>query len=387
MSMPEICFLVTGLNVGGAEVQVVSLAKRLQLLGWKPSVISMLPADGRLADELRSFDIGVYSLNMRAGSPNPQAIFSLITILRRLNPAILHSHMWHANLLARVVRLFLWRAPKLVCTIHSGKETGYCRQLSYRATDFIPNRTTTVSRAAGARCVKMHTISAGKLSVLPNGVDVARFKANLGTRLLVRQALGLNSQFAWLAVGRLEFPKDYPNMLRAFSRLPTDNAVLLIAGVGPQKDELQNLIQELHIADRVRLLGLRSDIPELMNAADGYVMSSRWESLPMVLLEAAATGLPIVATRVGGIDEIVLDGATGRLVEPNNSDMLADAMSRIMRVDSCRIQEMSRVARQHVETNYSLDTAVAQWEALYHDLLQFESTPEILRRPSPTAAR
>jgi len=364
----SICFLITGLNVGGAEVQVVSVAKRLRSLGWDPSVVSMLPANGRLADELGSHDVEVYSLNMRQGIPDPSAIFRLVAILRRLRPVILHSHMVHANLLARIVKLF-WRGPKVVCTIHSGNECGWFRQLAYRATDAIPELTSTVSRAMGIRYVQSRAVSSSKMRVLPNGVDTARFCPDLQARTATRTSLRLDSQFTWLAVGRFELPKDYPNMLRAFSQLRHPNTVLLIAGVGPLQAKAESLIQELGIGDRVRLLGLRSDIPELMNAADAYVMSSQWEGLPMVLLEAAATGLLIVSTRVGGTGEVVLDGKTGVLVDPQDSGALAAGMEYLMDIDGGQSLEMRQAAREHILENYSLDAIVTLWESIYRNLL------------------
>jgi glycosyltransferase involved in cell wall biosynthesis len=380
----SICFLITGLNVGGAEVQVVGIAKRLHSLGWKTDVISMLPIDGKLPDELRLGGVGVSSLNMRRGFPDPRAFVRLITILRRLRPAILHSHMVHANLLARAVRLVL-RNPKLICTIHSVNDGGWWRQLAYRATNAIPELTTACSRAAAARFVQIRSVSPDKMLLLPNGIDVVRFQPNQNIRLSIRNSLNVKSQFVWLAVGRLDVPKDYPNMLRAFSRIRDADTQLLIAGTGPLHGEVDRLIKKLGIADKVQLLGFRSDIPELMNAADGYVMSSQWEGLPMVLLEAAATGLPIVATRAGGNDEVVVHRKSGVLVPSQDPYALATAMEQIMQMSDGQIISMRRAARQHVVANYSLDAIVSRWEAIYFDLLHRNGSTTVLQVWSQTA--
>lgn len=364
----SICFLITGLNVGGAEVQVVSIAKRLRSLGWKTDVVSMLSVDGKLLDELRSGGVAVSSLNMRRGVPDPRAFVRLISILRRVRPAILHSHMVHANLLARAVRLVL-RKPILICTIHNVNDGGRCRQLAYRATDAIPELTTACSRAAAVRFMQIRSVSPDKMLVLPNGIDVVRFQPNENIRLSMRNSLNIESQFVWLAVGRLELQKDYPNMLQAFSRVRNPDTQLLIAGTGPLHGEVDRLIKKLGIADKVQLLGFRSDIPELMNAADGYVMSSQWEGLPMVLLEAAATGLPIVATRAGGNDEVVVHRKSGVLVPSQDPFALATAMEQIIQMSAGQMISMRRAARQHVVANYSLDAIVSRWEAIYCDLL------------------
>jgi glycosyltransferase involved in cell wall biosynthesis len=385
--MSSICFLITGLNIGGAEVQLVNVVRRLQLLGWKPVVISMLPAEGRLADELKFAGIAVRSLHMRTGVPDPRAILRLILTLRRIRPVVLHSHMVHANLLARIAVL-LWRSPKLICTIHNVKDGGRFRQIAYRATDSIPELTTVVSYAAGAQFLHTRAVSPSRMRVIPNGIDIEKFAPDRKARAFVRQSLALGAHFVWLAAGRFDAQKDYPNMLRAFARLRPANAILLIAGKGPFKAEAERLLQELRIEDQVKLLGLRDDIPQLMNGADAYVLSSQWEGLPLVLLEAAATGLPVVATRVGGNDEIVLDKKTGLLVPPQDSCALAKAMDWIMRMDEVQSREMQRAAREYVVANYSLDAIVAKWDAIYRDMLSVEALPLCsLNRPAPAAAR
>ena len=379
----SVCFLITGLNVGGAEVQVSSIAKRLHLLGWRTNVISMLPIDGKLPDELSSGGVAVFSLNMRRGVPDPRALVRLITILRRLNPAILHSHMVHANLLARAVSPLL-RRPKLICTIHSINDGGRWRQLAYRATDAIPELTTACSRAAAARFVQIRSVSSSKMLVLPNGIDDVRFQLNESSRLATRKSLGIGSQFVWLAVGRLDVPKDYPTMLRAFSQVRSADAQLLIAGTGPLHRETDHLIQDLGIAGKARLLGLRSDISELMNAADGYLMSSQWEGLPMALLEAAASSLPIVATDVGGNREVVREGVNGFLVPGNDSNALARAMLAMEQLPVESLHAMGVAGRNHVTKHYRLSVVVDQWEMTYQSLLEngspFQASPKPLKQ-------
>jgi glycosyltransferase involved in cell wall biosynthesis len=133
---------------------------------------------------------------------------------------------------------------------------------------------------------------------------------------------------------------------------------------------MEQLASDLGVTERVKFLGTRRDIPALMDAADAYVMSSAWEGLPMVLLEAAASGLPIVATDVGGNSEVVIDGKTGFLVPPKDPDALAQAMLRLMGLPPEEHRRMGAVARQHIEANYSLDHVVDQWEALYTELLE-----------------
>jgi glycosyltransferase involved in cell wall biosynthesis len=182
----------------------------------------------------------------------------------------------------------------------------------------------------------------------------------------------LGEAFVWLAVGRLVEAKDYPTLLHAFSRVVRayPSALLLIGGHGPLGGQLESMTEELGLGDRVRFLGVSNDIPRLMNAADAYVMSSALEGLPMVLLEAAATALPIVATDVGGNREVVLHDESGFLVPPRNPEALAEAMTRLMGLPPEKRSEMGSRARAYVEAHYALDRVVTQWEAIYAGALE-----------------
>ncbi|HEX6434242.1 MAG TPA: glycosyltransferase, partial [Gemmatimonadales bacterium] len=129
------------------------------------------------------------------------------------------------------------------------------------------------------------------------------------------------------------------------------------------------LAAELGLGDSVRFLGVRHDVPEVMTAADGYVMSSAWEGMPMVLLEAAAAALPIIATRVGGNHEVVRDQETGYLVAERDAALLAGAMQRLMQLPDPERRDMGARGREHVRTHYGLQRVAEQWEALYRQVL------------------
>ncbi|MDH7578548.1 MAG: glycosyltransferase [Bacillota bacterium] len=365
----KLLFASTGLAYGGAETQLVRLATRLKTRGWEVKIVSMLPPAAYI-EELKAAGIPVESLGMRRGVPDPRALFRLGRILRHEWPQVVHSHMVHANLLARLARV-LAPIPVLVCTAHNINEGGRCRELAYRLTDFLCDLTTQVSRAGLERYVRVGAVPEGKICFIPNGVDTERFSPAPEARARLWRELGLNNAFAWLAVGRFEFQKDYPTMLRAFASVAEKhkNAILLVAGQGPQRKEMEHLAKELGIGERVRFLGVRRDIPELMNAADAYVMSSLWEGMPMVLLEAGAVGLPVVATDVGGNREVVRDGGSGLLVPPGNPQILARAMLRMMELPAAERRKMGERGREHVVAHYSLEKVVDQWEALYRELL------------------
>jgi len=369
--MTRIVYVTTGLSYGGAETQIKNLALYLKQRKWSLSVVSMLPPQAYV-DELESAGICVYNLRMRRKVPDPRAVLRLAAIVRRERPLVVHSHMVHANLLARITRLSV-KMPVLVCTAHSIIEGGRAREIAYRLTDPLTDLTTQVSEAGRLRYIQVGAVPSNKILYIPNGIDTARFQPNPNARQVVRDALGCPKEaFVWLTVGRLEPVKNHLNLLSAFQEVAAvhPHARLLIAGQGLLQAAIEQRIAELGLAAQVRLLGVRRDIPELLNAADAFVLPSLWEGMPLTLLEASATALPIVATDVGGNAEVVLEGKTGYLVPPKDVGALAYAMLRIMNLPEDDRVSMGQAGRKHIVQNFDLERVVDRWEALYGELLR-----------------
>lgn len=369
--MPEgksLVFIITSLAYGGAETQLVQLAGRLKSRRWNVRVVSMIPPQA-FVEEFGKVGIPVHSLDMRRGVPDPRALFRLAAILRRERPQVVHSHMVHANLLARLARPIA-RVPVLVCTAHNIYEGGRLRELAYRFSDPLCDLTTQVSRAGLERSVRVGAVPGHRIRFFPNGVDAAHFRPDPAARQRIRDELDIGDAFAWLAVGRYEKNKDYPNMLRAFARQRREReGLLLIAGNGSLRGDAEQLAGELGVADWVKFLGIRKDVPGLMNAADAYLMSSAWEGMPIVLLEASATGLPVVATDVGGNREVVLEGRSGFLVPSGDPEALSAAMLRLLEMPPGERSRMGDAGRAHVMREYDMEKVVDRWESLYGELL------------------
>jgi glycosyltransferase involved in cell wall biosynthesis len=252
------------------------------------------------------------------------------------------------------------------------------RRLGYRASDWLPDAVTAVSRAVAEAHVAAAMVDPSKLSVLPNGVDVQTWRPDAAHRAATRRELGIGDGFLWFAAGRLEPVKDYPTLLAALARLP-NSATLAIAGAGWLLDELQQLSVDLGVQERVRFLGFEADLRHWMQAADGFVLSSRWEGLPMGLLEAAACALPSVATDVPGTNEVIgpsqSPGQTGWLVPAADAFALQTAMTAVMQTSPEERYAIGERARQRVIANFSLEAVLDRWEALYTGLLQEHATP------------
>lgn len=365
----RITLLTTGLALAGAEEQTVLLAVGLHQRGWRVQVISMLPPQAH-AERLTVAGVQVVLLGVRKDIPDARPVIRLARTLWRFRPHVLHCHQVHANLLGRLIRC-ITPASVVISTAHSISEGPPWREWAYRHTDVLCDLTTNVSQAAVDRYLRVGVAPPDKLVLVPNGVDTSAYAPNPEIRSATRAALGLGDRFAWLAVGNLREPKDYPNLLAAVAKLRNDcrDLLLLIAGAGPLEGRLQEIIRTDGLADMVKLLGHRTDVASLMNAADAFVISSAWEGLPMVLLEASACGLPIVATQVGGNAEVVLNGQSGLLEPPHDPEKLADAMGRIMRLPTQSRRGMGLAGRAHVIDRYSLGSVIDRWEEIYAQLL------------------
>jgi glycosyltransferase involved in cell wall biosynthesis len=217
-------------------------------------------------------------------------------------------------------------------------------------------------------------VEESKIIVIPNGVDIENWRADVGVREMVRQESGFGNEFLWFAAGRLEKVKDYPTMLRAMAGLP-ETSSLVIAGAGHEEGTLRRICSELGLEQRVRFLGFESNVLRWMQAADGFVLSSRWEGLPMALLEAAACALPAVATEVPGSREVVLHGETGFLAAPGSSFALQEAMARTMLMQAEGRRAMGEQARSNAVKCFSLEMMLDRWEELYTSLLDRNPVP------------
>ena len=367
----RILFLSTSMGLGGADQQLLSAAQVLRDRGHEIRIVSLTPL-GPMGLQARSLGLATDSLEMRRGVPDPRGLARLVRIVRGWKPDVVHSHMVHANLMARVLRLLV-PVPVLVSTIHNVYEGGPLLMAGYRLSNGLVDHMTIISQAAADRFVGERIVPARLLTVIANGVDTDRMR-NLPPegRAALRGGMSVgDQQFVWLAVGRFEVAKDYPNMLRAFAdvRAREPRAVLVIVGQGSLQAEAEALTTELGLREAVRFLGARDDVPAVMSAADGYVMSSAWEGMPMVLLEAAAAGLPIVATAVGGNGEVVRDGESGFLVPARDSEVLRAGMLRLMALPEEQRRAMGERGREHVRANYGLQRVAERWERVYWDAL------------------
>lgn len=367
----RLMLVTTVLLVGGAENQVFLLASAFRRAGHEVSVVSVLEPEAYVP-ELEALGVKVHSLKVRNAIGALRGLVKLRSIIRSYKPELIHAHMFHGILLTRLANMGL-ATPVLVSTTHNFAPETSLRSLLYRATDRLGTITTNVSRAGTAKYLASGAAPVGRLIEFPNGILVPRLGNGYELRSKYRQELGLGDEFVWLAVGRLEKPKDYPTMLRAaqeLGRLGSESKVLIVGDGNRRESILEKYAAMGEIQERVRFLGERRDVFSLMQAVDGYVMSSSSEGLPLVLLEASAARLPIVATDVGGNREIVSDGACGTLVPPGQPDALAKAMLEVESLTESSRSRLGANGRSHVEQRYEIEAVARRWLSAFEQWLQ-----------------
>jgi glycosyltransferase involved in cell wall biosynthesis len=367
----RLLLVVTSMARGGAEQQVVDLAMALRARDWVVAVLSMTtPSDH--VDELIAAGIDVTTLNMRRGRPTPASFVRYGAFVRRWRPDIIHSHMVHANLLARIGRLFAPTVP-VVCTVHTVMEGRRWRAIAYRLTDRLANTTTAVSQAAADQSVRVGAVPGGRVTVIPNGFAFTRARIADGAGEAIRRELGAVDGFLWVSVGRLVPEKGHDLLVDAFEmvREKRPDARLAIAGDGPLRPALDQLVAGRGLTGSAILLGERRDVPALLAAGNAFVLSSRWEGLPMVLLEAAAQALPIVCTDVGGCREVARPELGAILARTNPID-LARGMLRVMDLAPAERARTGEQLRNLVRSEFDMDAVVVRWEELYTSLMARE---------------
>lgn len=366
----RIVYVLTSLGIGGAERQVLALAARMADRGHEIALLILRP---RMGEEWPT-TLPVSSLNM---SKTPLSVCQGLRVgqrfLAEFHPQIVHGHGFHANMVARILKPAA-REPVVLSTIHNVYEGGWHRMLAYRLTDSLSRRTTAVSQAAADRFILWKAIPEHKCVVVPNAFDPAEFapQPGRGTPLRAQLCGPATPAFVWLASGRIADAKDYPNLLRAFARVHAarPEARLWIAGEGSDllAQALRALAPELGVADSVSWLGLRRDLPALLDAADAFVQSSAWEGMPLSIGEAMCMEKPVVATNVGGTGELL--GSAGVLVPAANPQMLAAAMLALMEKPAEARQELGRAARERIERDFNWNQRIVTWEKLYSEVLQ-----------------
>lgn len=361
MSNNKLLFVITGMGLGGAERQLCILADKFYQRGYEVKIISLSGDTVVRPDEK---NIQVVSLNLKK---NPlsflKVIFNCQKIIKDYQPAVVHSHMFHANIIMRLVGLVFKKPYKLICTAHSKNEGGALRMFVYRLTDCFADVCTNVSKEALEAFIEKKAFSKAHAEVVYNGIDIEKFNYNDERRCAIRQRLNIQDhEKALLAVGRLTAAKDYPNLLTAFNALP-DYYKLIIIGEGELRSDIESRIQQLNLSSRVMLLGSINEVNDYYSASDIFVLSSEWEGFGLVVAEAMSCKCIAVCTDAGGVKEVI--GNANFVVPVSNSKALADKILEMSELSPARKDIIANQNRNHIVKHFSINSVIDHWLSIY----------------------
>jgi glycosyltransferase involved in cell wall biosynthesis len=363
--------LVSELATGGAERVTTSFLSRLRELGHcVPLGTVTARHDGPLAREIVARGVPRHDLGA-ARLADPRALYRLLRLLRRQRCNLLHAHGQDAAVLGAVAcRL---SGTPFVVTRHvldepAGDRRQRLRRRAALAACRAARRVVAVSQAAAERLAALARIPPGRITVIPNGVEVARFAGagQTAAAAALRAEWGVAAGDPLLVVPAvLREGKGHDLLLRALPELERELPALRLVFVGAGELEPRLRRQASELGVRVVFAGERQDMPAVYAAADLVVLPSLAEALPTALIESAAAARPVVATAVGGAVEIVEDGVTGLLVEPGNVAALAAAV-RTLLADRDLAARLGRRAREVAASRFTLDLQIERTVAVWH---------------------
>ncbi|MHB8938520.1 MAG: glycosyltransferase family 4 protein [Thiobacillus sp.] len=375
--MRRIVFIITGLSTGGAEMMLLKLLEHLDRQRFAPHVISLTTL-GELAPRIAALGIPVEAVGMKPGLPSPSGFFRLVQILKRLNPDVVHTWMYHADLLgglaARLAGISAigWgirnsNLDKDKTKFSTRAVVGLCASVS----KWVPSRILSCSEQARQIHVARGYV-AEKMVVVPNGFDLTRFKPDTDARHRIRAELGIAEQTPLVGlIGRFDPQKNHAGFFEAAGalhrHLPQVHFVLAGQGIDTSNAALMQAITRAGVLANTHLLGLRSDMPGLMAALDVLASSSYGEAFPNVLGEAMACGVPCAATDVG--DSAYIVGDTGRVVASGDMTGLAAALEELLALPPPEKAALGERARARVAENFEIGGVVRRYEDFYESLL------------------
>src|SRR5512145_2696842 len=360
MTPVHVLHLIDGLNVGGAEILLRDLTAGLVQRGYRVSVGYSTP--GPLADELAANGLPLTRLP-RMARIDPSLLFGMLRLMRSDPPQVVHTHLFKSDFHGR------WAArlagvPVVVSTLHNADLWAQRWPLGalYGATARFADKLIAVSAEVRQYQIEKTGIPAEKVTVIENGVDVRRFDGLQAAGQKVRAEFGFSPEAVVFGIiARLKPQKDHATFLNVAAEVLRliPSARFLVVGDGPLRAELERLAGELGLFPALVFTGLRNDIPAVLAALDVLVFSSKWEGLPVTLLEGMAASKPVIATAVDGINGVALPNETALLVPPGNFPALIAACLTLAADPGLRLR-LGRAGFERVSTRYSLEAMIDQ---------------------------
>lgn len=365
--MTKVLHLIETDEPGGAETVLVEIADRCR---DEYDSIGLVLKEGWTSEQLRARGIPVIHHPLRHPF-DVGWVARMVRLIRRYNVGVIHSHEFTTNVYATAAARVA--GVPIICVTH-GKNyypDRLYRRIACRLVARLADRFIAVSDDLAGFISARIGIPASGIMTLPNGIDTDRFTPSPREPGL-RAVLGLEADdYVLIVVAALFEMKGHRDLLQAVGLLRDEMPDLrvLLVGDGSYRTSLEALVGELHIDDRVGFLGHRNDIPDLLRLSDLFVLPSYSEGMPISILEAMASGVPVVATNVGGVGEVITSGITGHLVAPGDPAALAGKIVECHRHPEA-MAAMAENARASVVERFSMKTMMARYKALYRELLE-----------------
>jgi glycosyltransferase involved in cell wall biosynthesis len=354
---------LASLRRAGAERVAVTLAAGLDRARFETAAVTLFPgSEGDFEPELRERGIPLWRLGKRRGL-DPRMWPRLAAVLRSFRPDIVHTHSYVLNY-AFPAWLYA-RQGRIVHTVHNlaERENRATGRLLHRAAFRLGALPVAISGRVAESFERFYGFAPA--ATIPNGVDCAGFRGTDHRERWRRENGFAPDDLLIVSVARLEPQKNPLRLIEAFAKAAASApAYLLMAGEGSLLEASRDAAARLGIATRMRFLGLRQDIAELLPCCDLFALASDWEGAPVALIEAMAAGLPAVATAVGGVPDLVEDGVTGLLVPPGDTAALALALAALAR-DPARRRRMAEAAAKRAaafDAHAMIDSYAALFE-------------------------
>ncbi|CUS77491.1 Glycosyltransferase involved in cell wall bisynthesis [Candidatus Kryptonium thompsonii] len=370
----KILYVVTSAGFGGASMHVLQLMRYMRGLGHSVGLVSA--PEPRLVREAREMGVEIFQnpyFVRRLHLVNDlRAFIPVYKAIKKFKPDIIHAHSSKAGIIARFWSAVLNVKP-VVFTAHGwvfteGKKFWKRWLLAQveRVASIVTTKIICVSEHDRELAIEFKVAPPEKLLVIHNGVDPSLFQN-------IVKSQPHNDKPIVTFVGRLAPPKDLFFLIDVAENI--DNAVFWIVGDGELREKVQRYVSKKGLTDRIVLWGERYDIPEIFSKTDIFVLPSRWEGLPLTIIEAMMAGLPVVASNVGGVPELVEDGVNGFLVPPGDIVKFTKALQTLIENETLR-KEMGEAGRAKAMKNFSLDKMLSKTVEVYYELLKSKEPVE-----------
>jgi len=356
----KITYVIPSLEAGGAERFILDLIKNLDKAKFSPSLI-LFDHAGFFWEEALALEIPVYALKKR-WRLDPFNFLALLFKMKKLRPDIVHTQLGgdvYGRLAARMLKVKGIISTEQNVNLQEGGSYNFLKSWTGHFAKYI----VAISEAVKKDLIKRYQVPEEKVRVIYNGLELSKFQGEAYHRQPGEAVI-------FGSIGRLATQKNFGSLIEALSLFKDRNFLCLIAGSGDLRPVLEKQIKDFNLGEKIKLVGLQKDVSGFLSQLDFFILPSLWEGLGIVLLEAGLKGLPVLASRVDGIKEVIKDGETGILFDPQEiGDMAEKIEYALSQVDSPQFRALGEKLQSDIRERFDIRKVAAEYELLYYDLI------------------